>query len=108
MPRSKSSWPLSSAWRSFVSVELPEPLTPHEHRRLVGIIERVAPKLLPLARDGVNARWLANEECEALVSALLGVFLDSLDRDDEPTREGVEADGLLGRIEMQREGYWTR
>jgi len=73
-----------------VSVELPEPLTPQEHRRLVGIIERVAPKLLPLARDGVNARWLANEECEALVSALLGVFLDSLDRNDGRLARGLK------------------
>lgn len=74
----------------------------------MGIIERVAPELLPLARDAVNARWLTTEECEALVSALLDVFLDSLDRHDEPTREGAEADDLIGRIEMQREDYWAR
>ena len=88
-------------------VNLPEPLTTKEHRRLVGIIERVAPELLPVARDAVNARWLTTEECEALVSALLNVFLNSLGCDDEPTREGAEADDLLGRIEMQREDFWT-
>ena len=74
----------------------------------MGIINRTAPELLPLARDAVNARWLTTEECEALVSALLNVFLDPVDRDDEPTPEGAEADDLLGRIEMQREAYWNR
>ena len=89
-------------------MELPEPLTPKEHQRLVSVIDRAAPELLPLARDAVNKRWLTNEECEALVSALFGVFLDSLDQDDEPRREGTEADDLLGRVEMQREEYWSR
>ena len=40
------------------------------------------------------------------LNVLLNVFLDSLDKDDEPAREGAEADDLLGRIEMQREDYW--
>ncbi len=84
----------------------PEPLTPKEHRRLNEIVAREAPHLQPLARDGVNARWLTSEECTTLVNVLLNVFLDSLDKDDEPTREGAEADDLLGRIEMQREDYW--
>jgi hypothetical protein len=85
---------------------LPEPLTPKEHRRLSEIIGREAPELLPLARDAVNARWLSTDECEALTNVLLRVFLDSLDRDDEPSREGAKADDLLGRIEMQRQDYW--
>ena len=85
---------------------LPEPLTPKEHRRLIEIVRREAPDLLPLAREAVNARWLSTDECKALTDVLLGVFLDSRDRDQSPTREGVEADDLLGRIEMQRQDYW--
>lgn len=86
----------------------PEPLTPREHRRLTEIIGRESPDLLPLARDAVNSRWLTDDECQALVDVLLNVFLDSLDRDDEPSREGAEADDLLGRTEMQRQDYWRR
>jgi hypothetical protein len=86
----------------------PEPLTPNEHRRLVEIIGRDAPDRLPLARDAVNKRWLSDAEAQTLTSVLLDVFLRSLDAHDEPSREGVEADDLLGRIEMQREGYWNR
>ena len=85
---------------------LPEPLTPRERQRLVTIIQREAPNLLAIARDAVNARWLTDDEVEALNRVLLDVFLRSLDHDDEPNREGVEADNLLGRIEMQRRGYW--
>jgi hypothetical protein len=84
----------------------PEPLTPSERRRLVEIVGREKPALAPLAEEAVNARWLTDEECEALVSVLLGVFTRHLGPDDEPDREGVEADSLLGRIEMQRRGYW--
>ncbi len=87
---------------------LPEPLTPKEHRRLIEIIGRAAPDLLPVARDAVNARWLTDEEGASLTNVLLDVFLRSLDRDDEPSREGAEADDLLGRIEMQRQDYWRR
>ena len=83
-----------------------EPLTPKELRRLVAIVEREAPNLLPVARDAINERWLTDEECEALVSVVLGVFLAHLGSDDEPDREGAEADDLLGRIEMQRASYW--
>lgn len=85
---------------------LPEPLTPKEHRRLSEIVAREAPHLLPLARDEVNVRWLTSEECSALVNVLVNVFRESLDKDGDPTREGAEADDLLGRIEMQREDYW--
>jgi hypothetical protein len=81
---------------------------PAEHRRLVEIMGREAPDLLPLARDAVNATWLTDEECEALSSVVLRIFLAHLDPDDEPDREGAEADDLLGRIEMQRPGYWRR
>lgn len=93
--------------RSVVEVRPPEPLTAEAHARLVAIIEETAPELLPLARDAVNTRWLTIDECEALTGALLGVFLDSLNGDDEPTREGADADDLLGRVQMQREDYWT-
>lgn len=86
----------------------PEPLTPHEHERLVAIVEREAPELLAIARDAVNARWLTDDEAGALNRVLLDVFLRSLDQEDEPSREGVEADSLLGRVEMQRRGYWDR
>ena len=87
---------------------LPEPLTPKEHRRLIEIIGRAAPELLPVARDAVNARWLTDEEGASLTNVLLDVFLRSLDRDDEPSREGAKADDLLGRIEMQRQDHWRR
>jgi hypothetical protein len=86
----------------------PEPLTPREHQRLVAIIDREAPELLAMAQNAVNGRWLTNGEAEALNRVLLDVFLRSLDQDDEPSREGVEADDLLGRVEMQRRGYWDR
>ena len=87
---------------------LPEPLTPTEHRRLAEIVELASPDLLPLARDAVNARWLTDEECEALSSVLLGVFVADLGPNDEPDREGAEADDLLGRLQQQRAGYWNR
>jgi hypothetical protein len=86
----------------------PEPLTARERQRLIAIIEREAPELLPIARDGVNARWLTDDEAEALNRVLLDVFLRSRDQDDEPSREDAEADDLLGRVEMQRRGYWDR
>jgi len=84
----------------------PEPLTPKEHHRLVEIISRVAPDLLPLARDVVNTRWLTEDECEALTAALYNVLMDFLGRNDEASREGVEVDDLLGRVYMQRRNYW--
>jgi hypothetical protein len=84
----------------------PEPLSPREQRRLIGIIEVEAPDLVPIARDAVNARWFTDDEVEALNRVLLNVFLRSLDRDDEPDAKGVEADNLLGRVEMQRRAYW--
>ena len=62
----------------------PEPLTSREHQRLVTIIEREAPELLPLAQDAVNARWLTDDEAEALNRVLLDVFLRSRDQDDDP------------------------
>lgn len=86
----------------------PQPLTSREHQRLVAIIERESPELLPIARDAVNSRWLTDDEAGAVNRVLLDVFLRSLDEDDEPSREGVEADDLLGRVEMQRRGYWDR
>lgn len=85
---------------------LTEPLTTKEHRRLVEIIGRAAPDLVSLARDAVNTRWLTDDEVESLVSALLDVFLDSRDQDDEAWREGVDADDLLGRIAKQRLSFW--
>lgn len=85
-----------------------QPLTPREHGLLVGIMEREAPDLLDVARDAVNTRWLTDEEAEALNRVLLDVFLRSLGQDDGPSREGVEADGLLGSVEMQRRGFWER
>ena len=72
------------------------------------IIGREAPDLLPLARDAMNARWLTDEECEALTSIVLDASLAHRGPDDEPDRQGDEADHLLGRIEMQRESYWRR
>lgn len=95
--------------RLSAEMETPvQPLTPREHERLVGIIEREAPELLDIARDAVNIRWLTDDEAGALNRVLLDVFLRSLDQDDEPSRERVEADGLLGSVEMQRRGYWER
>jgi hypothetical protein len=83
-----------------------EPLTPTEHRRVIEIVGREAPDLLPLARDAVNTRWLTDDECEALASVVLRVFLAHIGPDDEPDQQGVEADDLLGRIQMQRTSYW--
>jgi hypothetical protein len=81
-------------------MELPtEPLTPREHQRLVASIEREAPELRNLACDAVNARWLTDDEAGALNGIRLNVFLRSLDQEDEPSREGVEAD---------HRGYWDR
>ena len=84
----------------------PDPLTTSEHRCLVEIIRREAPDLVPLAQDAVNARWLEDNECQALSQVLLRVFINHLGSHDEPDRQGVEADGLIGRVEMQRRGYW--
>lgn len=72
------------------------------------IVERAAPDLLPLARHAVNARLLTDEECEALSNVLLRVFVTHLGPDDEPDREGAEADDLLGRLQLQCASYWTR
>lgn len=83
----------------------PQPLTPTQHMRLVGILEQRAPDLLPLAGE-VNRRWLSDEECEALSAVALGEFIDHLGPDDEPDGAGVDADELWGVIEMQRRGYW--
>lgn len=100
MPQSRSAVPTFAGWT------LPEPLSPRERRRLVEIIEVEAPELVPIARDAVNVRWLTDDEVEALNRVLLGVLLRSLDNDDEPDPKGVEADSLLGRLEMQRRAYW--
>jgi hypothetical protein len=71
------------------------------------MVERRAPDLLRLASDSVNHRWLSDEECEALSRVALDEFLAHLGPDDEPDQAGVEADDLLGVIEMQRRGFWT-
>jgi hypothetical protein len=63
---------------------------------------------LPLARHAINARWLDDDECEALTSALLNVFTTHLGPDDEPDAYGAKADDLIGLIEMQRRGYWQQ
>jgi hypothetical protein len=96
--------------RSLLPVERPpQPLTTAEHRRLIEIVARAAPDLEPIARVAGNAtwRWLTDEECDALAGVLLGVFLDHLDGDSEPDPYGVDADNLIGRIEMQRAKYWA-
>jgi hypothetical protein len=85
----------------------PQPLTPTQHRRLVTIVEDRAPELLPLVAE-VNVRWLTDEECEALSHVALNEFIDHLGPDDEPDRAGVEADELVGVIEMQRRRYWQQ
>ena len=64
--------------------------------------------MLAVAREAANVRWLSDDEAQALIRVLLDVFLRSLDHDDEPSRKGAEADGLLGRVEQQRRGYWRR
>jgi hypothetical protein len=73
-------------------------------------METHAPHLVGVACDlghhGSDPRWLTDEQCADLVQAALNGFLSDLDADDEPGRAGVEADDLLGRIEMQRRGYW--
>jgi hypothetical protein len=84
----------------------PDPLTPKEHHRLIEIVDRVAPDLVPLARDVVNMRWLTEDECKALTAPLDEVLMDFLGRDDETSREGDEVDDVLGRLEMQRRDYW--
>ena len=86
----------------------PEPLTPAQYGRLLRIVERRAPDLLPMAAEDVNERWLSEAECEALARVALDEFLDHLGPDDEPDRKGVEADELMGVIEMQRWSYWDR
>lgn len=83
----------------------PEPLTQTQRDRLVGIVSRRAPALVSVA-EAVNRRWLTDEECEALSDVALGEFLAHLGPNDEPDREGREADDLLGLIEMQRRSYW--
>lgn len=89
-------------------VERPrKPLTPVQHQRLIALVERRAPDLRGLVADAVNQRWLFDDECEALSRVALAEFLAHLGPDDEPDREGVEADELLGVIEMQRRGFWA-
>ena len=77
-----------------------------QHARLVALVERRAPDLRPIAAHAVNQRWLSDSEAEALSDVALQEFLDHLGPDDEPDQEGVDADDLLGVIEMQRRGYW--
>jgi hypothetical protein len=85
----------------------PEPLTPKEHRLLVEIVGREAPGLLPLAGKTARPTWLTDEECDALSTPVETVLFDQLDRDGEPAgRAASDADDLLGRLQMQREGYW--
>jgi hypothetical protein len=85
-----------------------EPLSPRQHRRLIEIVDRQARALGGLAREAVNGRWLTDDECQQLSKVLLDVFLDHLDLEDEPDREGVEADELLSRVAMQTESYWSQ
>ncbi|HMJ32315.1 MAG TPA: hypothetical protein VK501_00245 [Baekduia sp.] len=85
----------------------PQPLTLAQRSRLVAIVERRAPALLPLAGE-INRRWLSDEECEALSRLALNEFLDHLGPDDEPDRAGVDADELVGVLEMHRRGYWHK
>lgn len=61
-----------------------------------------------MARHAVNARWLDDDECETLTSALLDVFTSHLGPDDEPDAYAAKADDLIGLIEMQRPGYWQQ
>lgn len=82
-----------------------QPLTSSQHLRLIKLVEGRAPDLRALATDAVNQRWLSDEECEALSRVALDEFLAHLGPDDEPDREGVEADDLLGIIEMQRRSF---
>jgi hypothetical protein len=84
----------------------PQPLDTRQHRLLIEIIGRHAPHLLPLARDEVNHRFLSEEEGADLVEVLFAVFVDSLDEDDEPSREGAAADDLIAAINMQERSYW--
>jgi hypothetical protein len=72
----------------------------------VSIVERRAPYLLPVATDAVNKHWLSEEECEDLSRVVLAELLHHLGPDDQPDRNGAEADDLLGVIEMQRRSYW--
>jgi hypothetical protein len=37
---------------------------------------------------------------------LLDVFMGHLGPEDEPDREGAEADELIGKVQMQPAGYW--
>lgn len=82
------------------------PLTSRQHLRLIRLVERRASDLRALATDAVNQRWLSDDECKALSRVALDEFLAHLGPDDEPDREGVEADDLLGVIEMQRRSFW--
>ena len=84
-----------------------QPLTSVQHRWLIALVQRRAPDLRALATDAVNQRWLSDDECEALSRVALDEFLAHLGPDDEPDREGVKADDLLGVIEMQRRSFWT-
>ncbi len=83
-----------------------QPLTSSQHLRLIKLVERRAPDLKALAIDAVNQRWLSDDECGALSRVALDEFVAHLGPDDEPGREGVEADDLLGVIEMQRRSFW--
>jgi len=83
----------------------PQPLTRLQSRRLARIVRRRAPDLVPTA-EAVNQRWLSDEECEALSRVTRAEFLDHLGPNDQPDQEGVDADDLLGVIEMQRRGFW--
>ena len=84
-----------------------EPLTSAQHRLLIALVEQRAPDLRALATDAVNRRWLSDDECESLARVALDELLAHLGPDDEPDRQGVEADDLVGLIEMQRRSYWT-
>lgn len=100
--------PAASGRRTLSTVHSsPEPLTLKEHRLLVEIVGREAPDLLPSARKTARPTWLTDEECDALSTPIEAVLFDQLDRDGEAARRAAdEADDLLGRLQMQREGYW--
>lgn len=81
-------------------------LSRKEHALLVEVVSTHAPRLVPLARDAFNVRWIEDHECEALSTVLSDVFLEHLDADDEPDAYGRQVDGLQGLIQQHRRGFW--
>jgi hypothetical protein len=70
-------------------------------------MDREAPQHESLARYGVNARLLTDDEANALSQVVRHVFERSLDENGEPDEHGKQADEILGLIDMQRQAYWT-